>query len=256
VSRSRPTIAQVRAVGQPIGLLGRRSGEHWAGRLYMRHVSIYLTALLARTRTTPNQVTAVMVMSGVAGGGLLAVGGLPAAIGTVLLIQLYLLLDCSDGELARWTGRTSVVGTYADRVGHYLTDAALLSGLGVRAAGRHPSGWLLLGLVAALCAVLGKAETDLVDVARARAGLPLVTDEAVEPRRQGVRFARRLLASIRVHRVIQAIELSLCALGAAAYDAVAGGLTATRVLTAICAATAAALVVLHLLSILASSRLR
>src|SRR4051794_33092660 len=177
-----PTGAEIRAVAQPPGLLERRSGEHWVGRVYMRHISVYVTAVLARTPITPNQVTAVMVTAGVGAGGLLVVGGLAAAIGAALLIQLYMLLDCCDGELARWTGRTSIIGVYADRVGHYLTDAALLTGLGVRAAERHPSGWMVVGVVAALCAILGKAETDLVDVARARSGLAPVSDEAAEPR--------------------------------------------------------------------------
>ncbi len=251
-----PTGAQIRAVSQPPGLLARRSGEHWVGLLYMRHISVYVTAMLARTPITPNQVTAVMVAAGVAAGGVLTVGGIGAAIGAAVLIQIYMLLDCCDGELARWTGKTSIIGVYADRVGHYLTDAALISGLGVRAASRHPSGWLVLGLVAALCAILGKAETDLVDVARARSGLPPVEDEAAEPRSRGIGLARRVASLFRVHRIVQAMELSVCVVGAAAYDAVAGGLTGTRVLTAAVAAIAAALVVLHFVSIVASSRLR
>ena len=253
---ARPTIAEIRAVSQPHGLIERRSDEHWAGRLYMRHISIYVTALLARTRITPNQVTAVMAVCGVAAGGVLAVGGLPGAIASVVLIQLYLLLDCCDGELARWTGRTSAAGVYADRVSHYLTDAALLSGLGLRAASRHPSGWLVLGVVGGLCVVLGRAETDLVHVARSISGLPPTDENAAEPRGRTLNIARRAASLLRVHRIVQAIELSVLVLGAAAYDAVAGGLTGTRVLTAACAAVAGALVLLHLLSILASSRLR
>ncbi|MFL6240017.1 MAG: CDP-alcohol phosphatidyltransferase family protein [Actinomycetes bacterium] len=251
-----PTPAEIRAVAQPHGLLERRSGEHWVGRLYMRHISVYVTAVLARTPITPNQVTGVMVTAGVGAGCLLVVGGLGAAIGAAVLVQVYMLLDCCDGELARWTGRTSIAGVYADRVGHYLTDAALISGLGMRAASRHASGWLVLGLVAALCAILGKAETDLVDVARAKSGLPPVSDEAAEPRGHRLGRARRFASLFRVHRLVQAMELSVCVLGAAVYDAVAGGLTGTRVLVAMTAAVAGALVVLHLVSILASSRLR
>jgi phosphatidylglycerophosphate synthase len=251
-----PSAAEIRAVSQPHGLLERVSGEHWAGRLYMRHISVYVTAVLARTRITPNQVTGVMVFCGVSAGGVLAIGGLWGAIGAAVLIQIYMLLDCCDGELARWTGRTSITGVYADRVGHYLTDAALISGLGVRAASRHPSGWLVVGVVAALLAILGKAETDLVDVARARSGLPPVSDEAAQPRGRGLGFARRIASLFRVHRIVQAMELSVCIVGAAVYDATADVITGTRVLTAACAAVAGALVVLHLVSILASSRLR
>jgi phosphatidylglycerophosphate synthase len=222
----------------------------------MRRLSPYVTALLAKTSISPNAVTGVMVLAGLAAGGVLAIDGLTGAIASVVLVQVYLLLDCSDGELARWTGRTSMTGVYLDRVGHYLTDAALLTGLGVRAADAHPSGWMVLGLVAALAAILGKAETDLVDIARARSGHEPVTEAAAESRSRGIGLARRVASVFLVHRIIQAIELSFLIVGAAIYDSIAGGLTATRVLVAACAAVAGALVVLHLASILASSRLR
>ena len=115
---------------------------------------------------------------------------------------------------------------------------------------------MVLGLVAALCAILGKAETDLVDIARARSHQEPVTEAAAEPRSRRIGGMRRFASAFLVHRIIQAIELSFLILGAAIYDQIDGGLTATRVLTAACAAVAGALVVLHLASILSSSRLR
>ena len=54
-----PSVAELRRVAQPEGVLGRRSGEHWAGRLYMRHVSIYATRVLVALRVAPNTVTFV-----------------------------------------------------------------------------------------------------------------------------------------------------------------------------------------------------
>src|SRR5699024_11948236 len=57
MTSSKPSIAQLREVCQPLDVLGRVSGEHWAGRLYMRHVSLYLTRALLPTRITPNGVT-------------------------------------------------------------------------------------------------------------------------------------------------------------------------------------------------------
>ena len=52
------------------------------------------------------------------------------ALGAVVLIQLQLLLDCSDGELARWRGVSSPAGIYLDRMAHNLTEAALPIALG------------------------------------------------------------------------------------------------------------------------------
>jgi phosphatidylglycerophosphate synthase len=188
-----------------------------------------------------------------------AFGGLWSAVVAAILIQAYLLFDCSDGELARWSGRTSATGIYLDRVGHYLGEAALLTGLGFRAQGHLTvSGpYVTAGLAAALLAMLVKAETDNVIVARSESGLAeSPTDAALAPRGSGLALARRLAAALKVHRIIQAVELSLLILLAAIIDAIAGNLTATRVLLLACLVIAALLVVAHLAAIVASRRLR
>jgi len=141
------------------------------------------------------------------------------------------LLDCADGELARWSGRTSAAGVYLDGIGHYLGETALLAGLGIRAQGHLAlsGGYVTAGLAAAVLAALVKAETDQVIVARAKAGLPGgYGDAALAPRAVGLARARRLAAALKVHRAIQAVELSLLILVAAVIDAVHGGLAATR----------------------------
>ena len=38
-----PSIAELRVRTQPESIFARNSGEHWAGRLYMRRASPYLT---------------------------------------------------------------------------------------------------------------------------------------------------------------------------------------------------------------------
>jgi phosphatidylglycerophosphate synthase len=252
---SRLSVAELRPVAQPPGLLDRESGEHWAGRLYMRRLSPYVTVIFARTPVRPDTITGLMVVVGLVAAAVLVIPGLAAAIVAAIGIQLYLLLDCSDGELARWRGTTSVRGVYLDRVGHYLVEAGLLVALGARAAD-GADGWLVLGFAAALGAILVKAETDLVDVARARYGAAPASDTDAKVRARGLGRLRRGTQMLRAHRLIQAVELSIAAVGAAAYDAVAGGLTGTRVLLVACAVVAALLVPAHLVSILASSRLR
>ena len=250
---SAPSVAELRAVAQPQSTMDRRSGEHWAGLLYMRRLSIYVTWLLAKTPISPNQVTGLMIVCGVAAGAVLALPGLWAALACALLIQLYLLFDCSDGELARWTGRTSVKGVYLDRVGHYFAEAALLIGLGFRAAETPPDWYTVLGFAAALGAILIKAETDLVDVARARSGLAAATEAAAEQfASRSLGLARKIVAALRFHRVIQAVELSLIVVIAALLDP---WFPATRVLVVACAVIAGVQLVLHLVSILASRRL-
>src|SRR5581483_7604503 len=136
-------------------------------------------------------------------------------------------------ELARYTRRFSATGVFLDRMGHYIGEALLLAGLGIRAQGHFSltGGYVTIGLAAAVCATLIKAETDGVAVARASSGLGSThDDEALAPRSQGLALARRLASVFRVHRAIQAVELSALILLTAIIDAGTGTLTATRVL--------------------------
>ncbi|MFD1495561.1 CDP-alcohol phosphatidyltransferase family protein [Streptosporangium lutulentum] len=253
---SGPSVAELRAVAQPHSTMDRNSGEHWAGALYMRKLSIYVTWFLAKTPITPNQTTWLMILCGVLAGAVLALPGLWAAVGAAVLIQIYLLLDCSDGELARWTRRTSITGVYLDRVGHYFAEAALLIGLGFRASEILPDWYTVIGFAAALGAILIKAETDLVDVARARSGLVAATEASAEHfQSRGLGMARKAAAALKFHRVVQAVELSILVVIAAIWDALSGGLAATRVLVVACVVVAVLQMILHLISILMSRRL-
>jgi phosphatidylglycerophosphate synthase len=266
-ARKSPTVAAVRTGGQPPGLKERRNEEHWAGRLYMRAVSPYFSWLFLRIGFSPNQLTYLMIVCGVLGGVAVALplsgmAGLIGAAAGVLLIQAYLLLDCSDGEVARFSGKTSITGVYLDRLGHYFSEVALLVGLGFRAQGDLGSGgWVELGLVAALGAALIKAETDNVVVARAKTGLPADPDtgeRALRPRSSGLALARQLASMLRFHRIIGAVELSLLIMAAALLDFyVVHGTdwTTTRALTVAVAAVAVLQTVLHFVSVVASRRL-
>lgn len=260
-TRKTAKIADVKAYGQPPGLRQRRNEEHWAGRWYMRDISPYFSWLFLRLGLSANQLTYLMLLTGVAAGVAAALwSGLTGAIATAVLVQLYLLLDCSDGEVARFTRQTSVLGVFLDRLGHYFSEVALLIGLGFRAEGSLTNGgWVELGLVAALGAALIKAETDNVVVARAKSGLPVDPaggDSAARPRSVGLALARQAAAMLRFHRIIGAVELSLLILLVGVIDHTAKGLTATRVLTAAVAIVAGVQTVLHFVSIVASRRLR
>ena len=256
---SGPSLAELRAQGQPQAVLDRLNDEHWAGRLYMRKVSPLATWVFARLGWSPNAVTVAFIVCGIAAGVVVAFGGLATAVVAALLIQAYLLFDCSDGELARWSNRTSAAGVYLDGVGHYLGESALLVGLGLRAQGKLTvtGAYVTAGLAAALLAMLVKAETDNVVVARAKAGLPAGHgDAALQPARSGLALARRLASVLRVHRITQAVELSMLILVAAIVDAARGDLLATRALILACLAVAALMVVAHLVAIAGSGRLR
>jgi phosphatidylglycerophosphate synthase len=256
-----PSIAELRAVAQPARIFERNSGEHWAGRLYVRRYSPYLTRLLLRTRLSPNQVTGAMIVVGVLAAALLTLPGVLPAVGVVLLIQLQILLDCSDGELARWREQYSPVGIYLDRFGHYLTETLLPIGLGIRADGGWDSigGYTTLGLLAAVLALLVRTESALVAVARLESGKAAAADDTAAvaaPRASGLARLRRAVGFFPFFRAFVAIEASLLALAAAVVDVFADGNPATRGLVVALVPIAAVTAAGHLVAILASSRLR
>jgi len=257
---STPSIAELRAVTQPQSLFARNSGEHWAGRLYVRRFSPYVTRRLLPTRVTPNAVTWAMIAAGLAAAAVLTLPGVLAALAAALLIQGQILLDCVDGELARWRRQFSPAGIYLDRFAHFLTETALPIALGIRADGGWDEigGYTTLGLLAGVLAQLVRMEIVLVHVARAEAGKPPFEDTAAAsaPRLSPLRRVRRALGFFPFFRAFVAIEATLLALAAALLDLALGDLEATRVLVVALVPLAAVTAIGRLFTILGSERLR
>jgi len=248
----RPSIAELRAATQPPSIFARNSGEHWAGRLYVRRASPYLTRWLIPTRLTPNAVTWLMIGVGVAAAVLLAIPSVWASLGAVLLIQLQILLDCSDGELARWRKQFSPVGIYLDRLGHYVTETLFPIALGIRC------DEVTLGLVAALLALAVRTESALVAVARLESGRGSAEDTAAVAAPRGSLLARlrRAIGFFPFFRVFIAMEATLLALLAAIIDAATDSTDGTRVLVTAMVPIAAITAAGHLVAIVTSERLR
>jgi len=258
-----PTLAQLKAVAQPEAHIARYNAEHWSGGLYVRHLSIRTTKLLLPTGSSPNGVTWLMIVLGVVGPLALPLPGLLGPVLAVLAMQLQIVLDCSDGEVARWRQRFSPAGIYLDRVCHYVTEAALPAALGLRADGwtlAHPldvGGWTVLGLLTSVIVLINKALTDLVVVARAKTGRPLLDDVAATTRSKvsGVARVRRAFGYVPVFRAFVAFEFSLLTLVAGVVDVVAGDLTGTHALALVMVPLALVTAGGHLVGVLTSSRL-
>ena len=228
------------------------------GRLYMRRLSPRLTRLLAGTAATPDAVTWAMVVSGLAAALVLTVPSPWSTVGAIALVQLQLLFDCTDGELARWRGISGARGIYIDRLAHYTTDAAVVAAVGVHADGGLGSvgGWTTVGLAGAVLVLVSRAQTDLVHVARAKVGLPAFEPTAVTPRAGGVRTARAALRRAPLNRLLLAWDLCVVLLVVAVVDAVAGSGVGDQVLSVVLVGVGCLVVVGHLVSILTSARLR
>jgi len=276
-----PTIEELRTVTQPEHVRSRAAAEHWVAHAYLRQISPYLTRPLLAAGLSANAVTWLMIAAAAASAIATTWVGLVGAVLAALLVQLQMLLDCSDGEVARWRGTSSPVGVYLDRVGHYVAECGIALALGIRVVrsggfGAGPDivaadpGWwagllaaladpaLFLGVLLALLVALNKVENDLVHVSRGQAGmLPMKDAEQVRVPSVGlVRSLRRVARLLPFHRVFHSVELSLLVLAAAVIDVVADSTFATRSLLLALVAAVAVTVVGHLFAVLSSARLR
>ncbi|GLY26282.1 DUF5941 domain-containing protein [Micromonospora sp. NBRC 101691] len=106
--------------------------------------SPYVTKLCARLGLTPTGVTMISVLFAVVAAVLFGVGGRPALVAGGVLLYLGFMLDCVDGQLARYTRNFSPWGgwldTMADRAKEYVVYAGL--GFGMTHAGLG-DGWVL-----------------------------------------------------------------------------------------------------------------
>ena len=88
--------------------------------------SMPVTRLLSSTRVTPNQITAVSFLTGLAGSALLlGKSHWTLALGGVL-IQVQSILDSCDGELARLRFQGSKLGQWLDNVSDDILDLTFI----------------------------------------------------------------------------------------------------------------------------------
>ncbi len=135
--------------------------------------SRYWARWAARRGLTPDQVTSVSMLLGLAAAAGFALGSRPGLVAGAVLLQLAFTLDCVDGQLARYTRRFTARGAWLDAIFDRGKEYVVLAGLaagGVR-AGDDVVLWALAGAVLALQTFrhtldLGYAEQQLADLDR------------------------------------------------------------------------------------------
>ncbi len=97
---------------------------HWYNRFLFRYISIYITRIVILLGASASQVTICMLFSGLIGVVLASVHVLFANVCGVVLLYAFDVLDCVDGEVARWTKSSSMKGVYLDSVAHVFFNHA------------------------------------------------------------------------------------------------------------------------------------
>ena len=97
---------------------------------YYMYCSVYLVFFLLRTRITPNIVTIIYVLAGIATGILLAIPNIYCNLVAVFIAFNKGILDWSDGNLARIKYKPSITGHILDEYGATINSIGLIIGLG------------------------------------------------------------------------------------------------------------------------------
>ena len=213
---ARPTIAQIREISQPTSVTGRSTSEHWVADLYQRKLSPYLTRILLRTSISANGVTWLMIIVGASIGPSLLIQGWVGIALALFLSQLQMLIDCCDGEVARWRDTKSPMGIFLDKLGHYLAESLIPICFGLRLAGfpGEPfQSWVYpyLGALLAILVIFNKGLNDAVHVARAFSGLKKIQDQKGVnlPRKGLLRSLRKVFNYLPAQRMFHSIEFTI-----------------------------------------------
>ncbi len=115
-------------------------------RRITRHFSIYLTKLLLYTPITANQISFLTIIISISAGFFFALGNYWNSLIGVFLMQLALILDANDGEIARYRKSASLNGQFVDIISHSVAIPAAL--IGITIAFSNNQIYLILGLIA------------------------------------------------------------------------------------------------------------
>jgi len=180
--------------------------EELADVYFFRPLGMVLARGACALGLTPTAVTVVGMLVGAAGGAFLYdERRASAAFG---LIILHSILDSSDGQLARMTGRVTEFGRVLDGVGGYVTHVAIYVAVMARAlAGGGSSTVVLLAVAAGVANVIHAQMYDYHRAAYVRS----VIEGRAEPNRRssegGDAPSARLAGAIS--RAYEAIQESL-----------------------------------------------
>lgn len=112
---------------------------------------------LVQTPLTPNHLTTLRLITGIAAGCAFAAGTPGAELAGAAVMVVSLLLDRADGELARQSGKISQSGHRYDMIADGLSNGAVFAGLGIGLVESHLGLWaLLLGLITGVAAIAGE----------------------------------------------------------------------------------------------------
>jgi phosphatidylglycerophosphate synthase len=123
--------------------MANRANDGFYSVFFLRKFSKILTWLAVRIGATPNQVTLLSFAIGLSAAYSFSQGGFAATLVGAILLQLSIIVDCVDGELARYTRKFSSLGAWLDAVTDRVKEYLVFFGLAYGAAREGKDFWLL-----------------------------------------------------------------------------------------------------------------
>jgi phosphatidylglycerophosphate synthase len=180
-----------------------RGGDGFFSTYAVRPLSRRTTGLGLRLGWSPNAVTVASLALGAVATALAAIDNRWCWAVAAVLLLAALVVDCVDGEIARFTRRFSALGAWLDAVGDRIKEYSLIAAVAWVAARRGESAW---GLAAtAMVLITLRHLEDYAYVHRQRASIAGVQPDHLgvdEPRDLGPADARLDLPRPRTGRAL------------------------------------------------------
>lgn len=139
-----PTINEIRGEAK----------KHYSSlhRKLLHEAGFYITKLFLYTNLTPNQITIVWFFMQLAALPLVLKGTYWSILAGTALFQFATIIDCVDGQVARYRKTSSLMGTYLDQFVHNITNPAFFICLSIVVSRNTGIIWYLyVGASGVLC---------------------------------------------------------------------------------------------------------
>ena len=122
--------------------MANRANDGFFSVFFLRKFSKILTWVAVKVGATPNQVTLISFAIGLYSALCFAQGTFWQIFLGALLLQLSIIVDCVDGELARYTRKFSQLGAWLDAVTDRVKEYMVFLGLAIGADKNGRDLWI------------------------------------------------------------------------------------------------------------------
>ena len=122
--------------------MANRANDGFYSVFFLRKFSKLLTWLAVRVKATPNQVTLISFAIGLYSAFCFTQGSFSQTLLGAVLLQISIIVDCVDGELARYTRKFSKLGAWLDAVTDRVKEYMVFLGLAIGAEKSGEDLWI------------------------------------------------------------------------------------------------------------------